>query len=220
MWEEYRELPGHVWCFSGLDACAVGALLGLPESLIPWAGVRLWMMPVPFTPLCLLMLPTLRDGAPTDGDTQMCVMSKLLEAWYPMGQIFATNLGADGFSSALDVMAPGLSDKLGYQHPWYCWVGAGEIWPRSLKDFHCDTWDVFTPWLHHRVNEEAHPEAIALVSMAFPSSSTYGMSVERSVYLWIARSRPRLSEKFGSHSAKSGTDEGRCWDHRWMTPAN
>jgi hypothetical protein len=37
-----------------------------------------------------------------------------------MGQIFATDLGADGFCSALDTMAPGLADELGYlHHPWF-----------------------------------------------------------------------------------------------------
>jgi hypothetical protein len=38
----------------------------------------------------------------------------------PMGQIFAPDLEAEGFSSALDAMAPGLSDELGYlQHPLF-----------------------------------------------------------------------------------------------------
>jgi hypothetical protein len=64
------------------------------------------------------------DGAPTDDDMQLCVMSKLLPLppfhGLPMGQIFAVDLGAEGFSSALDVMAPGLFDKLGYlQHLWF-----------------------------------------------------------------------------------------------------
>jgi hypothetical protein len=68
--------------------------------------------------------PDFEDGAPTDGDTQMCVMFKLLPLppfnGLPTGQFFATNLGADGFSSALDVMAPGLSDELGYlKHLWF-----------------------------------------------------------------------------------------------------
>jgi hypothetical protein len=46
-----------------------------------------------------------------------------------MGQIFAINLGAEGFSSTLDVMAPGLSDELGYlQHPWF------RPWLELVKD--------------------------------------------------------------------------------------
>jgi hypothetical protein len=69
--------------------------------------------------------PDFEDSAPPDGDTQMCVMSKLLPLppfhGLPMGQIFATDLGADGFSSVLDVMAPaGLSNELGYlKHLWF-----------------------------------------------------------------------------------------------------
>jgi hypothetical protein len=49
------------------------------------------------------------DGAIIEGDTQLCVMSKLLPLppfhRLPMGQIFATNLGADGFDSTLDDVA-------------------------------------------------------------------------------------------------------------------
>jgi hypothetical protein len=39
-WQEYRELPGHVWFFWASTHVQLGALLGLPVSLIPLAGVQ------------------------------------------------------------------------------------------------------------------------------------------------------------------------------------
>jgi hypothetical protein len=55
-----------------------------------------------------------------------------------MGQIFATDLGADGFGSALDAMAPGLADELGYlQHPWFRrWLELAKAHPDHL----CTHW--------------------------------------------------------------------------------
>jgi hypothetical protein len=126
-WQEYRELPGHVWCFLGLDACAVRSASWFSGSITHPTS---WSTIVNDANIIRSSLPADAldfdgDGAPTDDDTQLCVMSKLLPLppfhGLPMGQIFDINLGAEGFSSALDIMAPGLSDELGYlQHPLFC----------------------------------------------------------------------------------------------------
>jgi hypothetical protein len=51
-----------------------------------------------------------------------------------MGQIFSTKLGVDGFAEALEAMAPGLAEDLGYvSHLWFCcWLDVAKASPTSL----------------------------------------------------------------------------------------
>jgi hypothetical protein len=53
----------------------------------------------------------------------------------PMGQIFSTDLGADGFVEALEAMAAGLPDELGYvQHAWFRrWLDIARSHPERLE---------------------------------------------------------------------------------------
>jgi hypothetical protein len=90
-WQEYHELPGHVWCFSGLDACAVGGTSWVCGTTHPTS----WSTIVNDANIICSSLPTdalnFEDSTPTDDNTQLCVMSKLLPLppfhGLPMGQM-------------------------------------------------------------------------------------------------------------------------------------
>jgi hypothetical protein len=53
----------------------------------------------------------------------------------PMGQIFSTELGADGFADAIDSMAPGLADDIGFiRHPWlHHWLDLVKSNPQPFR---------------------------------------------------------------------------------------
>jgi hypothetical protein len=230
-WQEYRELPGHdVWCFSGLDACAVGSVSWFSgiTNHISWSTVMNNANSI-CSSLPVDALDFDGDGAHTDDNTQLCVMPKLLPLspfhGLPMGQIFVPDLGTEGFSSALDAMAPGLSNELSYlQHPlFHQWLELAKDDPDRI----CTHWvartNVKDSLVTPKVSTPAKPFSLPVFSLdyglayglhrdciiastkrlilkrfllyeqaaclpAFPLGTTlYGTSVERSVYLWIAR---------------------------------
>jgi hypothetical protein len=91
-WQDDRQLPGHVWCFSGLDACVVGCAswesgVTPPSSwsaVVNDAGPLLSSLPAE--------APHFEDAAIIQGAMQLCVMPRLLPLpsfhGLPMGQIF------------------------------------------------------------------------------------------------------------------------------------
>jgi hypothetical protein len=127
------------------------------------------------------------DGAHTEDDTQLCVMPKLLPLPHfhglPMGQIFAPDLGAEGLRSALDVMAPGLSDELGYlQHPLFrCWLELATDDPDSICTYWVARADVkYSLVTPEDVSTSAQPFSLPLFSLDY--GLAYGLHRERLHY--------------------------------------
>lgn len=138
-WLDYRDaVPGHIWCLEGLDACSLGCVSWTSGTTIPEA----WAPLVNETATILQSLPVgaewFEDAGSKEDATHVCVLPKLLPLpqyhGLPVGQIFATSLGADGFSDALDAMAAGLSAELGFvTHAWFRqWLELAASNPGSL----------------------------------------------------------------------------------------
>jgi hypothetical protein len=138
-WTDYQQLPGHVWCFSGLDACTLGYAPWETGATLPsgWAPVvndnATLCEALPADAVPFMDAAALRESA------QLCVVLRLLPLppyhGLPMGQIFSMELGMDGFVEALEAMAPGLAEDLGYvSHPWFrCWLDVVKASPTSLQ---------------------------------------------------------------------------------------
>jgi hypothetical protein len=123
-WADYHDhVPGHVWCFVGLATSTLGYASWSSGATVPTA----WDPIVNEKETILASLPAdapfLEDDTALQVSSQLCMLPRVLPLpmyhGHPMGQIFSTDLSADGFVEALEAMATGLPNELGYvQHAW------------------------------------------------------------------------------------------------------
>jgi hypothetical protein len=138
-WINYRDdVPGHVWCLDGLDACSTGCVSWVSGFTSPAAWAPLVNDLVPIFRSLPVGAEWFEDDSSKEDATHVCVLPKLLPLplyhGLPIGQIFATSVGADRFADALDTMANGLSVELGYVgHAWFRrWLELAASNPSSL----------------------------------------------------------------------------------------
>jgi hypothetical protein len=139
-WTSYRDtVPGHIWSFQGLDACSLGIASWSSGATVPPNSLPVVNLAATILACAPDGTPWFKDNAVIEGATQLCVLPRLLPRplyhGLPMGQIFSTDLGADGFVAAIDSMAPGLSTELGYvSHAWFQhWLDIAQSCPATLQ---------------------------------------------------------------------------------------
>ena len=123
-WSQYSTLPGHVWSFAGRDACAVGCASWESGATVPESWQKIVNEPTYILSSLADSDPRLEPNEVIAAASQLCLVPIMIPLpsfhGFPMGQIFSTDLGADGFTNAMDSLATDLAEDIGFiSHPWF-----------------------------------------------------------------------------------------------------